>query len=423
MNDVILHALSDPHANALPRRRLHSTPGSARRFGAGRQSLIAIDDDPSILDVIGATARECGYDVLLMSDASELISTLAYFPASVIISDLLMPNVDGVTLLRQLAQAGCKARVIITSAVDSKTVDAAVRVGRNYGLEMGAPIAKPLQAEMLEASLSNASTDISLADLRTALAAGQLEVRYQPKVSLRSDEGSWVAGAEALVRWNHPQRGLLAAGSFVEIAEKDGLIEALSAWVLAQVVNDLGRWGALPDAFAIAVNLPPRCFTDIDFPDHVADILKESRVPPGRLVFEVTEREAILDQRTAIDVMTRLRLQGVGLSMDDFGYGHSSLAELYRMPFSEVKIDQSFVRDLEGFPDARKIIRSIIELAGELGLDCCAEGIETLAQASELRELGCSKGQGYLFGGAFSASHFRGLLNARNLPEPNISRP
>jgi EAL domain-containing protein (putative c-di-GMP-specific phosphodiesterase class I)/CheY-like chemotaxis protein len=415
-------------ASGVKSRTPHRAGGSTSACGSGRTAgvrgvsrprLVAIDDDSAILDVVGAIGRRCGYDVVLISDPSGLSSALAQSPAAVIVTDLSMPNVDGVTVLRNLAKAHSGARIIIVSAADSKTLTAAVRVGVNYGLEMAPPLSKPFEVSALEAALAQ-SPDITSAKLLQAMAGGELEVRYQPKVSLRPEDCGRVIGAEALVRWNHPERGLLAADRFIEIAEKEGLVEPLSAWVISEVIHDLGRWSGVSDEFAVAVNLPACFLEDIDFPDQVAAMLKHGGAAPDRLTIEVTEREAIRDQTKTIDVMTRLRLLGVGLSMDDFGIGHSSLAELYRMPFSEVKIDASFVRDLGAFPDAGKVVGSIIELARQLEIDCCAEGIETAAQSRDLQEAGCTIGQGYLYGGAFAAAHFEGVLNAGARGDPGV---
>lgn len=377
---------------------------------SNRPRLIAVDDDPAILDVIEVVGAEAGYDVLLLSDAGELIEALERFPPQVIISDLMMPNVDGVTLLRNLGAAGAKCSVIVASATDSKTLAAAVRLGRGYGLDMAPPMQKPFTATVLHDALTSSRGAISASELRQALSGGQLEVWYQPKVSLRPNDRDRIVGAEALVRWRHPERGMLSAERFIELIESEGLAHALSSFVLAQVVRDLGQWSGLPAKFAVAVNLPASIISDINFPDQMAEMLAKGGVAPSSIMIEVTEREAITDHTVAIDSMTRLRLKGVGLSMDDFGLGHSSLSELYRMPFSEVKIDASFIRDLTLFSDARKIIKSVIDLSGELGIDCCAEGIETQVQAIALKALGCSKGQGHLFGRAVPAQYFQALI-------------
>lgn len=375
-----------------------------------RPRLIAVDDDPAILDVIETVGNEAGYEVLLLSDASELIEALERFSPQLVISDLMMPNVDGVTLLRNLAAKGATCSVMVASAADPKTLTAAVRMGRGYGLDMAPPLPKPFTATALYEALTNSSGALSVVDLRQALSNGQMEMWYQPKVSLRPNDRDKIVGAEALVRWRHPERGVLPADHFIALIESEGLIASLSTCVLTQVIRDLGQWAGLSPEFAIGVNLPASTVGDIDFPDKFADMLSRGGVSPSNIMIEVTEREAISDQTVAIDSMTRLRLKGIGLSMDDFGLGHSSLAELYRMPFSEVKIDASFIRDLSSFPDARKIIKSVIDLSRELGIDCCAEGVETQAQAMALKVLGCSKGQGHLFGRAVPSRHFEALV-------------
>lgn len=375
-----------------------------------RPRLIAVDDDPAILDIIDVVGVEAGYDVLLLSDADKLPDALERFPPHVIISDLMMPNVDGVTLLRNLGATGARCSVIVASAADPKTLMAAVRLGRGYGLDMAPPMQKPFTATALHEALSRSRAAVSVDELRQALANGQLEVWYQPKVSLRPAERDRIVGAEALVRWRHPERGVLPAEHFIELIESEGLIGSLSDLVIAQVVSDLRQWSGLPSMFAVGVNLPASIVCDINFPDKLADTLARGGVSPASILIELTEREAITDHTVAIDSMTRLRLKGVGLSMDDFGLGHSSLSELYRMPFSEVKIDASFIRDLTLFPDARKIIKSVIDLSQELGIDCCAEGIESRVQAIALKALGCSKGQGHLFGRAVAPRHFEAFL-------------
>lgn len=377
---------------------------------SARPRLIAVDDDPAILDVIEVVGNEAGYDVLLLTEAGELPDAVARFSPQVIISDLMMPNVDGVTLLRNLGAAGAKCSVIVASAADPKTLTAAVRLGRGYGLDMAPPMPKPFTATVLHEALTRSRSALSVADLREAMSNGQLEVWYQPKVSLRPSDRDRIVGAEALIRWRHPERGVLIADSFIDLIESAGLMGSLSSCVLTQVVRDLGQWSGLPSKFAVGVNLPASMISEINFPDHFADMLANGGISPSNIIIEVTEREAITDHTVATDSMTRLRLKGIGLSMDDFGLGHSSLSELYRMPFSEVKIDASFIRDLTLFPDARKIIKSVIDLSRELGIDCCAEGIETQVQAIALKALGCSKGQGHLFGRAVPSRHFEALL-------------
>jgi EAL domain-containing protein (putative c-di-GMP-specific phosphodiesterase class I) len=177
----------------------------------------------------------------------------------------------------------------------------------------------------------------------------------------------------------------------------------------------LRTWDIQAGSFVAAVNLPAIFFSNLDFPEHLLGMLNESDVPPSCLVIEVTERQPITKGTVANDVMTRLRLQGIGLAIDDFGLGHSSLSDLYRLPFSELKIDATFIRDIDAGPEAVKIVRALVGLTRDLEMTSCAEGVETLAQARILRNLGCDRAQGYLYGGAYSARHFSGLLRPPEL--------
>jgi EAL domain-containing protein (putative c-di-GMP-specific phosphodiesterase class I) len=200
----------------------------------------------------------------------------------------------------------------------------------------------------------------------------------------------------------------------VPAAEQAGLIEPMSVWVLSSVIEQLGEWEAAQMNLSGAVNLPASLFDDVEFPDRVEHALLDAGVPPQRLILEITERAAIQNERRAIDVLTRLRLKGIGLSIDDFGVGHSSLVELYRMPFTELKIDASFIKDLEVSAQARTIVRSLAAMASQLGIETCAEGVESPVIEEELRRAGCDKAQGFLYGAAQTAADFRALYAAQS---------
>lgn len=381
--------------------------------------LLAIDDDPFVLELIQQVANGCGYDVLVTSDSRSAIHALETFQPAVVLSDLVMPAVDGVELLRIMAQAKCTASISILSHADAKTIQAAVRLGQEYGLDMLQSLAKPFDMEALGQLLQRARWDrreVPPEELLQAMADRQLEVFYQPKVSIES-EGVRIIGAEALVRWRHPRRGLLTANRFVPTAEQAGLIEPLSSWVLSSVIAQLAKWEEARLDLSAAVNLPASFFDDVEFPDRIENALREAGVPATRLILEITERAAIQNESRAIDVLTRLRLKGVGLSIDDFGVGHSSLIELYRMPFTELKIDASFTQDLEVSPQARTIVRSLVEMAAQLGIETCAEGVESQGLEDELRIAGCNKAQGFLYGAAQTAADFEALFAANAAPK------
>jgi diguanylate cyclase (GGDEF)-like protein len=235
-------------------------------------------------------------------------------------------------------------------------------------------------------------------ELKTAFVEDQLEVYYQPEVSLETDE---IVAVEALVRWNHPTRGLVAAGEFIEAAEESGLIASLGRWVMEQACGVLAAWpGDRPPRFAI--NISPRQFSMAGFIEEVAEVLRTTGVDPDRLELEVTESALLLDDAVA-QVLRDLSGLGIRLAVDDFGTGFSSLNHLKFFPASTVKIDKSFVAGLGVDPVDEAIVAAVIGVARSLGLSTVGEGIETAAQRDRLRELGCELGQGYLFDRAMPA--------------------
>ncbi len=382
--------------------------------------LLIIDDDDAILSLVSDIAASCGYEVMTTSTPGNVISVVQQFGPAIVFLDLAMPDGDGVKLMRRLAQAHCSAKVAIVSAADPKTLAAAFRLGREYGLEMAPSFPKPFATEALRTFLINVRNGlrhVSPNELLDALSQGQFEVRYQPKVDLKGG-AQQIVGAEALVRWRHPTRGLLTANRFIPMAEEEGLIETLSSWVLSEVIGQLRRWEDDRRKLTIAVNLPSSLLSDLDFPDRVEAMLRHAGIPPQRLMLEITERAAMQDGPTAIDVLTRFRLKEISLSIDDFGVGHSSLVELYRMPFNELKIDASFVRDMPASKEAQTIVRTLVTLSHELGLAVCAEGVESPAASRMLQGYGCDTAQGFLYGSAMTATEFEALLSGRLQSEP-----
>jgi EAL domain-containing protein (putative c-di-GMP-specific phosphodiesterase class I) len=232
--------------------------------------------------------------------------------------------------------------------------------------------------------------------LNEALEHGELVVFYQPKLALNGHVDGKLEGVEALVRWNDPlYGGLRAPDEFIPLAERTGLIEPLTWYVLDAAIAQTAAWHARGMHFSVSVNLPATMVNDMSLPDRVAGFLGDRGFPSGKLMLEVTETGAMVNSTTTIESLTRLRVKGIGLSIDDFGTGYSSLVELYRMPFSELKIDKSFVLDCDHDPEARTIVEAIVSLAHNLHLSVCAEGVETEQSLRLLRELGCEKAQGY----------------------------
>ena len=229
-----------------------------------------------------------------------------------------------------------------------------------------------------------------LAQLREAIERDELVLHYQPKVALADGR---VVGAEALVRWDHPERGLVGPNQFVPLAEHTGLIGQLTAWVLRQALHDARTWWDRGHRLTVAVNLSVANLVDPALPGLVASALAETRLPPAALEFEITESVLMTEPERALRTLTLLRGMGARLAVDDYGTGHSSLAYLHRLPLNTLKIDRSFISAMSG--EGGVIVRSTVELAHSLGLDVVAEGIEDHRTAVALRTLGCDLGQGF----------------------------
>jgi len=228
-------------------------------------------------------------------------------------------------------------------------------------------------------------------DLRRALLAGEFELYYQPLVNLASGE---VSGFEALIRWNHPERGLVSPADFIPVAEEIGLIVPLGDWVLRQACREAGTW---PGKLTVAVNLSAAQFRDPAFPLSVVSALAESRLSPSRLELEITESILLQDERAVSSMLHEIRMLGARISMDDFGTGYSSLSYLRSFPFDKIKIDRSFIRELGKKDDCIAIVRAVTRLGNNLGMATTAEGVETEEQLEILRAEGCTEVQGYLF--------------------------
>jgi len=239
-----------------------------------------------------------------------------------------------------------------------------------------------------------------LRDLRHAIDNRQLELFYQPKIDARSGQ---VTGAEALVRWHHPVRGTLAPDMFVPLAERHGLIGALGNWVIDDACRQARVWRQRGLKMRVAINLSVFQMRQPDLVDRIQAALKRHGVNPQRFTCEITESVAMEDTQVTQRTFERLGRAGIHLSIDDFGTGYSSLSYLRRLPATELKIDRSFVMDLETSPDARAIVDAVMKLAHAIGLKVVAEGVENVRQRDILMELGCDEFQGYLFARPMSA--------------------
>jgi diguanylate cyclase (GGDEF)-like protein len=244
-------------------------------------------------------------------------------------------------------------------------------------------------------------------DLRQALADGGFEIHYQPLVDLRHNE---VTGCEALLRWRHPERGMISPAEFIPVAEDTGLINELGEWVLRTACAEAASW---PDHIRIAVNVSPVQLKCQTLALKIIGALAASGLPASRLEIEITEAVLIRDDEAALAILHQLRTIGVRIALDDFGTGYSSLSYLKRFPFDKIKIDRCFISDIAEIDGSSAIVQAVVNIAAARNMTTTAEGVETVEQQELLRTLGCTEMQGYLFSAAKPGPEVRKLFGPR----------
>ncbi|MBI1180448.1 MAG: EAL domain-containing protein [Alphaproteobacteria bacterium] len=393
----------------------------------GDKTLVVIDDDDLVGQLVVEAAHQVGFSASAVQDFEALKQQVEVGEPDVMVLDLVLPNVDGIQVLRFLADRGCKSKIWLLSGFDPKVVQTAERLGVSLGLTIVGALNKPVSVTTLKDELRKhlrESGDFTVHDLEQAITDDNLFVHYQPKVRLSGsgngeascgsltltvdDAPFEVIGFEALARWRNPHGAMVSPVKFIPVAEHSRMIEPLTQLVFRQVIEALSHWKARGIVLNVAVNISPSTLADLDMPDRLADKANAVGVGPEQIVLEITENSAVTEDPHFMDVLTRFRLKGFGLSLDDFGTGFSSLIQIYRMPFTELKIDRSFVSEMDQNEEAFTIVKSIIDLGHNLGMKVCAEGVETQQSANTLMMLGCDYAQGFYF--------------SRPVPLPDIMR-
>jgi EAL domain-containing protein (putative c-di-GMP-specific phosphodiesterase class I) len=357
--------------------------------------VLIVDDEVEICRFIGRVAQDCGYEVATATTAGQFVAHLAVNP-SLIVLDLQMPDVDGIELLRHLADSGSNAKVLIASGTDQRVVEAAGRLGAAHGLSIVGTMTKPIRLGELRAlfeRLYEGSGWLNAEAITAAINADQLFLVYQPKIDLRTRQ---IAGVEALLRWRHPARGVLQPLQFLPFAEEALLMDPITRWVLDAAVRQMQAWTQAGITLGVSINLSAQNLANTGIADGAAALCRAAGVPTHLMTIELTESAAMSSVTDAMEILTRLRLKGMHLSLDDFGTGYSSLIQLHRLPFSELKIDRAFVADCHGAQASRVMVKAMIDLAHNLGLASVAEGVEVPDGLQLLHELGCDMAQGFL---------------------------
>lgn len=377
---------------------------------------VLIVDDSNVQRLhCGALCREFGVQTVYeASNGREALAQLNVLnpPPSVILVDLEMPTMDGPELLEELQHLGVTIPIIVLSSRERILLDSVLDMGKAMGLRVLAAVQKPLRADTLQAALENIATttterrsnsrlDIDVESLRTAIDRNELFVHYQPKVDVKT---GILRGVEALARWKHPELGMVPPDQFIPLAERHDLIHPLTIQVMNTAMLQTAAWHARGLHISVALNLSPLLLERSDLAREISSLSQSHGLASDQIILEVTESSLVSQIGVALGVLARLRIKGFGLSIDDYGTGFSSLQQLARIPFTELKIDRSFVHHAPKRESLQVILRSALDLANRLGLVAVAEGVETIEEWRLLQEFGCTMGQGWLIAKAMPAN-------------------
>jgi EAL domain-containing protein (putative c-di-GMP-specific phosphodiesterase class I) len=385
-----------------------------------RGRLLVVEDDLVQRTIIGSIGAKLGYDTVIASTFEHASNLLRSEKFDMMTLDLSLGERDGVELLRVIAALKLNAMpIVIVSGCEERVRNTIKRVATALDLALTTSLAKPLNIDQLRVALTrpallNAAPGgraqapaITRERIVDALRQKEFIVELQPKIDLRTNE---IDGAEALARWVAPDFGPVSPAVFVPLVEQFGLMPELTHAICdAAVATSRGLIRQRP-GFTVAVNVSASDLNDLTLPERIEGILRTYQVSPESLVVEVTESIAMSDVERAMDVVSRLRLKGMGAAIDDFGTGFSSLAALAKLPFSELKIDRSFAGNCATDKDMMKIVEASIALAKAFGMRVVGEGIDNRLTLSALRDAGCDVGQGYLFAPTLGIRQFSHLI-------------
>lgn len=385
--------------------------------------IVVVDDDTFICRLLARQLKTLGFELVIGFDrARAAVEHLEQHPGSIdlILCDLQMPEMDGIEFIRHLVRLDYAGALVLVSGEDERILQSAERLARAHRLRVPGTLFKPVSSEQLQQLLEQAAPGASTPqaaearsynaeELAHAIEAGELVNHYQPKIDFASGQCS---GVEALVRWQHPRDGLVYPDRFIALAEETGLIDALMRAVLHNALRDVRLWREQGIELQLAVNVSMDNLQELDFPDFVEQEALAAGVPLSSLVLEVTESHLMKNRQDALDILTRLRLKRISLSIDDFGTGHSSLAQLRDIPFNELKIDRSFVHGACRDASLHTILNASLDMARKLGMKTVAEGIEDRADWDHLRQAGCDVAQGWLIARAMPAEQLPTWLDA-----------
>jgi EAL domain-containing protein (putative c-di-GMP-specific phosphodiesterase class I)/ActR/RegA family two-component response regulator len=363
--------------------------------GQNRPVTLIVDDEPGIRNFVQHVAESVGMQAVGAVSGSDALNKLKSLSPAIIVMDMQMPNGDGVQLIQGLAGLAIQAKIVIISGADTRLLEVSAEIARQRGLDIGAVLHKPVRFEELRRTLSDlysTTMPFSATTLREIIDGKAPILHYQPKIRL-SDAS--LCGVEALLRCRDAADRPVAPELAISIAEEAGLMPALNDRICREAIEQRRLWSEGGRELDVAINLCASISFEEQLPDRLAAMCAEHGVPNTAIILEMTERALERDNLVAMETMARLRLMGFRLSIDDFGTGHSSLVRLRQMPFTELKIDRSFVSNLEHSSENAVIVRSLVQLAQNLEMHCVVEGVEDAYALKFAAQLGCSEAQGY----------------------------
>jgi EAL domain-containing protein (putative c-di-GMP-specific phosphodiesterase class I)/ActR/RegA family two-component response regulator len=374
----------------------------------GTTGIVLLDDDPFMLKLLTHMLAQLGYTCVVACDSGQKALTQVRETRDVvdlIFLDINMPGMDGVEFIRRLVECQYGGSVILVSGENSRILESVEKlIGAHRLIALGC-LQKPVKPEELARLMSTLKPNIGHRSpahvsqhiyggeqLRAAIAGGQLVNHYQPKVAMATGE---VVGMESLVRWQHPEDGLIFPDRFLGLAEEQGVLTQVTTAVLTEAMKQAKAWWEAGYHLPVAVNISMDDLIALDFPDMAVALAASIGVNPQLLTLELTEGQVMRQLSTVLDVLSRLSLKRFRLSIDDFGTGHSSLAQLRDLPFDELKVDRGFVHGASTDGTREAICSASLRMAHQLQMQVVGEGIEDRDDWNFLSQLGCDVGQGY----------------------------
>lgn len=385
-------------------------------------SVLVVDDDDLMQFQVKIVLNHVGIEkVFLSSDGQTVLNRISHGESfDLLILDLQMPAMDGVEVIRHLAAMQYTGAIALFSGEDIRILKTAEKLGKAHSLRVIGSLTKPVSIESLDNLLVKFHSDngntkhrrqqkLAPEELNRAIEQNQIQPFFQPKVQTRNNK---IVSVEVLARWICEDGSVIPPNAFIPVAEHHDLIDSLTMTIFEQAIGHMEPWVKAGHEISLAINLCADSLCAVDLPEILAHALAERSIPCSAIILEITESRLMQNLATSLDVLARLRLKGFGLSIDDFGCGYSGMEQLKTIPFTELKIDRSFVHGVSNDPAAFAILESSTQLAKKLGMTSVAEGVEDQLDWDAVLEVGCDLAQGYFIEMPMPADQFEQWLQA-----------